>query len=106
MPLVLAGEVGNGFGLVWLVVALGTTAQVHTPAPLQGRVNSAWMMLVLTPQTASIAAGTALIAVVDYRLLLLAVTAVMAACAAVLLLRPAPAPELVPAPGLMKLTSG
>jgi len=105
VTLALAGEVGNGFGLVWLVVALGTAAQVHTPASLQGRVNSAWMMLVLTPQTASIAAGTGLIAVVDYRLLLLAITAVMAACAAILLLRPAPAPELVPASELVKLTS-
>ena len=105
VTLALAGEVGDGFGLVWLVVALGTAAQVHTPGPLQGRGNSAWMMLVLTPQTASIAAGAGVIAVVDYRLLLLTITAVMAACAAVLLLRPAPAPELVPASELVTLTS-
>ncbi|WP_279387952.1 MFS transporter [Streptacidiphilus pinicola] len=96
LSLCLVGAVGDGLGLVWLVVALGTAAQVHTPGRLQGRVNSAWMMLVVTPQTASIAAGTSLVAVVDYRLMLLAITSVMAACATLLLLRPAPTPATAP----------
>ncbi|MBC3841195.1 MFS transporter [Streptacidiphilus sp. 4-A2] len=96
VTLCLAGAVADGCGLVWLVVALGTAAQVHTPAPLQGRVNSAWMMVVLTPQTLSIAAGTGLIAVVDYRVLFLAITVVMAGCAVLLLVRPAAEPGARP----------
>jgi MFS family permease len=93
LVLCLAGSVADGFGLVWLVVGLSTAAQVHTPSALQGRVNSAWMMAVITPQTLSIAAGATLIAVVDYRVLLLAISAVMAVCAATLLVRPAAAPQ-------------
>jgi MFS family permease len=94
--LCLTGPITDGFGVVWLVVALSTAAQVHTPAHLQGRVNSAWMAGVLTPQTLSIAAGAWLIAVLDYRLLLLVITVVMAGCAATLLLKPAA--EIVPCP--------
>lgn len=90
VTLCLAGTVADGCGLVWLVVALSTAAQTRTPPHLQGRVNSTWSMLVLTPQTLSIAAGTALITVIDYRILLLAITAVMAVCAAILLIKPAP----------------
>ena len=112
VTLCLIGSVGDGVGLVWLVVALGTTAQVHTPGRLQGRVNSAWMMLVVTPQTVSVAAGTGLIAVVDYRLMLMAITVVMATCAAVLLLRPAPTPSprtasaQTPSPGTASASAG
>jgi uncharacterized membrane protein YfcA len=50
------------------------------------------MMLILTPQTVSIAAGAALISFVDYRLMLAIVAAAIGACALVLLLRPAPEP--------------
>ena len=57
-------------GLVWLMVGFGTAVQVHTPPRLQGRVNAAWAMLIVRPQTVSIAAGAALISFVDYRLLL------------------------------------
>ena len=98
--LCLGGSVGDGLGLVWLVVSMSTAAQVHTPSALQGRVNSAWMMAVIAPQTLSIAAGTWLIAVVDYRLLLLAITLAMAVCATILLVRPAEAgaPEPVAEP--------
>ena len=46
-----------------------TAIQVRTPLRLQGRVSSAADMFVSTPQTISIALGAALIAVVDYRLL-------------------------------------
>ncbi len=92
LPLCLAGAAGDGIGLVWLIVGFSTAVQVHTPPRLQGRVNAAWTMLILTPQTISIAAGAALISFVDYRLLLLAVTAVTGACAAFLLIRPVPDP--------------
>ena len=58
----------------------------------QGRVTAAWTMLILTPQTISIAAGAALIAFVDYRTMLLVIMAVLGACALFLLIRPAAEP--------------
>lgn len=92
--LCLLASASDGVGLVWLIVGLGTAAQVHTPSFLQGRVNAAWSMLVVTPQTCSIAAGAWLIALVDYRILLLVIVVVMAVCAATLLVKPAAAPQL------------
>lgn len=91
LALVLAGTVTDGLGVVWLSVGLFTALQQHTPPRLQGRVNSAGTMLIITPQTVSIAAGAALIGVVSYRLMLLVVAVVIGACAAWLLARPAPA---------------
>ncbi len=93
LGLVLAAAVGDGIGLVWLVTAATTAAQRYTPPSLQGRVNAAFMMLILSPQTVSIAAGAALISVVDYRLLLAIVAVAIGACALVLLIRPAADPD-------------
>jgi MFS family permease len=90
--LILAAAVGDGIGLVWLVAAATTATQRYTPPSLQGRVNAAFMMLILTPQTVSIAVGAALISFVDYRLMLAIVAVSIAACALVLLIRPAPDP--------------
>jgi MFS family permease len=92
LPLCLAAAVGDGIGLVWLVAAAPTAPQRYSPPRLQGRVNAAFMMLIITPQTVSIAAGTALISVVDYRLLLAIVAVAIGGCALVLLIRPAPEP--------------
>jgi uncharacterized membrane protein YfcA len=50
-------------------------------------------MLILTPQMVSIAAGAALISVVDYRLLLAIVAVAIGACALVLLIRPTADPD-------------
>ena len=97
LALCLAGAAGDGIGLVWLVVGFSTALQVHTPPRLQGRVSAAGTMLILTPQTISIAAGAALISFVDYKLLLLVVSAVVGACALLLLIRPAPEPAAVAA---------
>jgi MFS family permease len=104
LVLVLAAAVGDGIALIWLVVAFTTAAQRHTPPQLQGRVTAAWTMLILTPQTISIAAGAALIAFVDYRTMLLVIMAVIGACALLLLIRPAaePAPAKA-APGTSAL---
>jgi MFS family permease len=75
-----------------LVAAATTATQRYSPPRLQGRVNAAFMMAIITPQTVSIAAGTALISVVSYRLLLAIVAVAIGGCALVLLVRPAPEP--------------
>ena len=92
LVLILAAAVADGIALIWLVVAFTTAAQRHTPPQLQGRVTAAWTMLILTPQTISIAAGAVLIAFVDYRTMLLVIMAVIGACALFLLIRPAAEP--------------
>jgi MFS family permease len=89
LPLVLAGAVLDGLGVVWLSVGLFTAMQQHTPPGLQGRVNAAATTLLITPQTLSIAAGAALISMVSYRLMLLIMAIVIGACATWLLTRPA-----------------
>jgi MFS family permease len=105
LVLVLTAAVGDGIALIWLVVALTTAAQRYTPPQLQGRVTAAWTMLILTPQTISIAAGAALISFVDYRSMLLVIMAVIGACALFLLIRPAaePTAPAAAAPGTTAL---
>ena len=87
LPLVLAGIAVAGAGIAWLIVGYATAIQVRTPLRLQGRVLSASDTLVSTPQTISIAVGAALIGVFDYRLLVVVMAVVVAACAAYLLTR-------------------
>ena len=71
-------------GLVLMLLAVRSPAQLW--------ITAAWTMVVITPQTVSIATGAALISYVSYRVLLLAIIAVIGACAAYLLARPAPEP--------------
>jgi MFS family permease len=87
LALVLGGIVVAGCGVSWLIVGLGTAIQVRTPLRLQGRVASAADVFVNTPQTISIALGAMLVAFVDYRILVLTMAAVVAACAGYLLTR-------------------
>jgi hypothetical protein len=92
LPLVAIGIVVAGFGVSWFIVGLMTALQVRTPLRLQGRVSSAADVFISTPQTVSIAVGAALIAVVDYRLLVVVESVAVALCAAYLLTRRAVVP--------------
>jgi hypothetical protein len=82
---VLVGKALFGFGLPWIVIPLLTLLQRLTPPHLQGRTYSAAELLLSAPQTVSIAAGAALIAVVDYRVLIAAEVLTGAVAAAYLL---------------------
>jgi MFS family permease len=77
LAVVLPAMAIAGFGLVWALVALATAYQRRTPSVLQGRVNAASNMLFSVPQTISIAAGAALITIVDYRIELVAMLVVL-----------------------------
>jgi MFS family permease len=87
LPLVLVGIAVAGAGVAWLIVGFGTAIQTRTPDRLQGRVFSAADMVISTPQTVSIALGAALIATVDYRVLVLVEFAVTLLCAIYLVTR-------------------
>jgi MFS family permease len=95
LPLITVGIMVAGFGVSWLIVGLMTAVQVRTPLRLQGRVSSAADVLISTPQTISIAVGAALIAVVDYRVLVVVEAVAVALCGVYLLTRPRLADEEV-----------
>jgi MFS family permease len=87
LALVSVGIGVAGAGISWVIVGLATALQLRTPLRLQGRVSSAADLLISTPQTLSIALGAALIAFVDYRLLVVAEAAAVAASGVYLLTR-------------------
>jgi MFS family permease len=84
LPLVLAALAGIGLCVVWINVAAVTLIQRRTPGPLLGRVDATLSFAIVVPQAVSIAAGAALIAVVNYRVLLLAMAVVIGFSAAYL----------------------
>jgi MFS family permease len=97
LPIVLVGFFVAGIGIVWAIVAFTTALQTRTPLAIQGRVSAAADISLSIAQTMSIATGAALSTVVDYRVLLVAMAAVVVASAAYLATRgeaqAAPAPE-------------
>jgi hypothetical protein len=76
-----------GLGIVWAIVALATAYQRRSPTEVQGRVAAAANMLFSVPQTISIAAGAALITIVDYRIEIVAMFVVFLLSSAYLLTR-------------------
>lgn len=73
LPVIVAGTCVTGFGLPVAIVGITTILQRRTPAPLMGRVSVAADALLNGPQTVSIAVGSMLVSLVDYRLLLVMV---------------------------------
>jgi hypothetical protein len=102
VPLVLLGEVAAGTAIPWVFVALATTRQQLTPNHLQGRTAAATGLALQAPQLVSTGVGAALVALVDYRLLIV-LAAVVIGLAGLWLLRaagarastPEPAPQVV-----------
>jgi len=76
-----------GVGLVWAIVAFNTALQTHTPLAIQGRVSAAADISLSLAQTISIATGAALSTLVDYRILLVVMGAVLGLSALYLLTR-------------------
>lgn len=87
VAVVTVGAAVLGVGVVWMVVGLVTLRQRLTPARLQGRVSAATNMALNGPQAAGTATGAALIAAVDYRILVAVMAASIAVCAALALVR-------------------
>jgi MFS family permease len=84
---VFAGVGLFGGSMPWILVSAYTLLQRRTPARLQGRAFAALDTLVGAPQTAAIALGALLVAVVDYRALLLLLALVAASAGGWLLTR-------------------
>jgi Na+/melibiose symporter-like transporter len=102
-----------GLGIVWAIVAIATAYQRRSPQVLQGRVSAAANLLFSVPQTISIAVGAALIALIDYRIEIVAMAIGTTICAAYLLLtrrqeevQPWPGDAAAQEPGLRVVANG
>ncbi|WP_214108311.1 MFS transporter [Acrocarpospora catenulata] len=84
VAVVIAGMLVLGISTPWIVIGATTALQRSTPEDLRGRVFAAFEFGVTVPQVASIAVGASLIALLDYRVLLLVVCGVVLASAAFL----------------------
>jgi len=87
LPVVLLGFVIAGLGIVWAIVAFTTALQTRTPLAIQGRVSAAAEISLSVAQTVSIATGALLSTLVDFRILLVAMAAVVAASSLYLVTR-------------------
>lgn len=93
-PLFLVGVVLLGLGIPFVMVSLGTALHLYTPGRMQGRVNAAVSSVSGGAQALSIAAGAALIGVLGYQAMYLAMAATAVLCSVSLLLGRVPQPEI------------
>jgi MFS family permease len=87
LAVVLVGKALYNLGVPWMFIGLVTLLQRVTPGPLQGRAYAAGECAIGVPQTLGIALGAALMALVDYRVLLLVQAVVTGAVGMFLLFR-------------------
>ena len=87
LPAVLAGSVLLGGSISWIIVGIMTLFQRRTPPELMGRTDAAFTIAYTLPQTMAIALGAGLIALLNYRILLLAIAGLMALAAGYLCTR-------------------
>ncbi|MDA0171175.1 MFS transporter [Solirubrobacter taibaiensis] len=85
--IVLVGKVLLNLGVPWMFVGMVTLLQRRTPGPLQGRTYAASEFAIGLPQIVGIALGAAMVALLDYRLLLLVQAVLTGATGAYLLIR-------------------
>ena len=81
LPAVVAGNALRGLAMPWVPVATVTLLQRRTPDELRGRVLAAASFALNAPVTAALALGAGLVAVLDYRPVLVVAAVVCAAAA-------------------------
>lgn len=84
---VLVGMAALGFGVTWTLVSFVTLRQRLTPPRLQGRTGAATNIAMNLPQTALTLLGVAVLALLDYRLLILVTIVAVLICAGLALAR-------------------
>ena len=75
LPAVLAGWTVRGLSLPWIVIAVITAGQQHSPDALQGRVAAAIALLLFAAQPLTQLFGAALLGPLTFREIYLAVAA-------------------------------
>ncbi len=81
VPSVCAGAFVAGFGIPLAIVGYVTLRQRLTPPQLQGRVTAAANIALIGPQTLGTIVGAAVIDALDYRVMIVLMTAVLVSCA-------------------------
>lgn len=90
-----AGMAAVGFGVTWSVVAFVTIRQRLTAPRMQGRTSAASNLAINLPQALLTLVGAAVLAVIDYRLLIaLTVLGVAGAAVSAFVVPPIPAPAV------------
>jgi MFS family permease len=87
LAIVFAGCALLGVSLSWIIIGIMTLLQRRTPPELMGRADAAFTVAYAVPQTIAIALGAGLITVLSYRILLLAIAALMTLAAGYLFTR-------------------
>jgi MFS family permease len=105
LPLVLIAMAVVGACIVWVNVAAYTLIQRRTPPELIGRVDAALTSAAMIPQAVSIAVGAALVAVVNYRILLIAMSVAFLLSAVQMVSRAEPDAEEAPGAALAPPTA-
>ena len=77
LPLVLIGMALAGACDLWVNIGAYIIIQRNTPVNLLARVDAALSMAIVIPQAISLAIGASLIAVINYRVLLVGVAAIL-----------------------------
>lgn len=75
LGVVLGSTVLLGLGVPWAIIAFVTLRQQETPPAMQGRTSAATNMMINLPQVGASMLAAALLGLVDYRALVLAMTA-------------------------------
>ncbi|WP_156252979.1 MFS transporter [Pseudactinotalea terrae] len=90
-----AGMAAVGFGVTWSVVAFVTIRQRLTAPRMQGRTSAASNLAINLPQALLTLVGAAVLAVIDYRLLIaITVLGVAGAAVSAFVVPPIPAPTV------------
>ncbi|WP_194911653.1 MFS transporter [Catenulispora rubra] len=88
LPVTVVGMVLFGVSLPWINIGIITVLQRRTPPELRGRVLAGFDFLFSPLQGVAIALGAALIATVDYRVMLTVMAALVAVASGYLFTRP------------------
>jgi MFS family permease len=108
LSLILGGAALTGVSVSWVAIAFITLRQTETPAGMQGRTAAATQVIMNVPQVGASMIAAALIGVLDYRAMIVAMSALCALAVLPLLLhgrrsaagtsRKVAAPSEAPAP--------
>ncbi|NJC21668.1 MFS family permease [Arthrobacter pigmenti] len=74
LGVVLGSTVLLGIGVPWAIIAFVTLRQQETPPAMQGRTSAATNMMINVPQVGASVLAAALLSIIDYRMLILAMT--------------------------------
>ncbi|MDH6108901.1 MFS family permease [Kitasatospora sp. MAP12-15] len=88
VAVVATGMVLCGASMPWIAIGLTTIGFRHTPPELVGRVYAGFTLIMTVPQVLAMAVGAALIAAVDFRVVLVGMAVTVAAAAGYLFTRP------------------